>query len=333
MVASDSSTNNKNTEVTPSSPEWMTHLQEMLDDPLTKMQVTRPSTNDLGWLNPLFTQVNLPLRQPRDGSSEWIKENGGVRLSVQAGDVFDVKTGEYKKILPYGKIARAGLLYFLSEIYRTGERKIQLGNTQGEFMERLGFQWGGSSGKRLQQQLGALASARFSITTTVFPSYTDSDGETKTGAAQVNRQFLLANESALWFGSDPHQLSLFPAFIVASEEMMRLAEKPMPVDMRHWRWLNEQSKSAFPLDVYLWLAERAHRASGTGTFIKWDQLQNQFGATFKSLAGFQRAFWSAVSLVQKVYPEAKIVKAQGGVILYKSPPAVRNNRPSQFLTS
>lgn len=240
--------------------------------------------------------------------------------------MFDPKTKQSSPLLPYGKVARAGLLYINSEIHRTHDRHVSLGRSQREFMKNLGFSWGGRDARRVMRQMEALAKSQFTLTRI-------SDNQDGTLVQSVSS--VVASVTDLWFPlkiEEEGQESLFESSIVVSQDMMELLETAMPVDLRAWRYLNETSKSPLVLDVYQWLSERAHRApKARGVLITWEQLRDQFAPDSVELRSFKRTFLGALDTVRAVYSANIDIEDQGMRLRYTKAPVMES--PSWELPS
>ena len=95
----------------------------------------------------------------------------------------------------------------------------------------------------------------------------------------------------------------------------------MPLDKRA---LNELSNSSLALDIYTFFAHRLWRIDGD-LFLPWSALRAQFGQEYAGKHGaqsFRRDFKKAFASVLKVYPQAKVHVADGGIRCFTSPPPV-----------
>ena len=203
---------------------------------------------------------------------------------------------------------------------------MSLGRSQREFMKNLGFSWGGRDARRVMRQMEALAKSQFTLTRI-------SDNQNGTLVQSVSS--VVASVTDLWFPlkiEEEGQESLFESSIVVSQDMMELLETAMPVDLRAWRYLNETSKSPLVLDLYQWLAERAHRApKARGVLITWEQLRDQFSPESVELRSFRRTFLGALEIVQGVYPANIDIEDQGMRLRYTKAPVMES--PSWELPS
>lgn len=336
MIPEQSSTSNiSGGESSPAVSSSLAHYLGGSDsyDPQKLIVHTQPRFDDMGWLIRQMAQVCLPLRNPGKGKTEWIRENGSVTLRITAGFQNNPQTGKRERILPYGKFARAGLLYMMTEAHRTGEPRIEFGNSNREFMDKLGLEWGGKSGRLLCQQMNALIGCQMELFDANFKKIIV-DGEEKSISFSRNANFQFSNYSELWtcVSDDPDQLQIFDSYVVLSDGFMTMLKHSLPVDLRAWKWLNQNCKSAMPLDVYLWVAERAWRAKSGGDFVSWEQLMVQFGSQGRK-SKFIKIFLNALHYVQQIYPQLIIKVVKEGVIVYHSPAAVHPGANARALRS
>ena len=78
------------------------------------------------------------------------------------------------------------------------------------------------------------------------------------------------------------------------------------------------------MDVYIMLAERLHRITGR-SLVYWNNFYEQFGQEYQGkqpLEDFKRAFRLALRDALTVYPQARVKKVTGGLILLPSQPPV-----------
>lgn len=176
--------------------------------------------------------------------------------------------------------------------------------------------WDGRDSRRVMRQMEALAKARFTLSR---------EFDCDEGTLEQSLSSVVATSTALWFPSkveEAGQDGLFESSICVSHEMMQILDSAMPVDLRAWRYLNEQSKSPLVLDIYQWLAERAHRAPKRGVFITWEQLRDQFGTQNAALRSFKTNFLRSLDVVMKVYPANIDIEPNGLRLRYTKAPVM-----------
>jgi hypothetical protein len=119
-----------------------------------------------------------------------------------------------------------------------------------------------------------------------------------------------------WDPKNPDQTELFGSFVTLSEPFFReIVERPIPIDLRALKAL---SKSPMQLDIYVWLTYRMSFLRRDIT-IPWAVLENQFGAEYERTRDFKAAFLEHLKRVVTVYPAAKVLPQDAGLILRPSP--------------
>jgi hypothetical protein len=81
--------------------------------------------------------------------------------------------------------------------------------------------------------------------------------------------------------------------------------------------------------VYVWLAYRLHSLARP-TPVSWAAVHAQFGAGFKAVRQIKPTFKEALTLALAVYPEARVLIEDSGLLLYPSPPAVPRQETKQL---
>jgi len=274
------------------------------------------TSDDIAFMNKHLLQANLPHSKPQ--KDIWIRRNGNVSLSVQAG--VNPDTGESYG-LPYGSLPRLGLLFLITRAVKTKSRRIELGNTLNDFVRELGLNpetGGGKRGdaKRVVEQMNRLFNARFSFHETL----TDANGAT--GKRRLNME--LAPRSELWWDiKKTEQPSLFGSWLELGEDFFEaITANPVPLDFRAALALKQ---SPLALDIYILLCFEAFKAhkSGKSRFIPWASLLEQMGTTYSNANDFKKNFKSALGKVRAVAPTIHTDEEKGGIrIVPDSLPAV-----------
>lgn len=282
----------------------------------------------LGFLPWEFIAFSLPYQ--RQASDKWVRTNGNYRLTIRAGEVV-MPDGSTVELLPYGKYARAALLWMCTQARITGSRTLELGTSYNAFLAQLGIGGrpegvarGGQSKRNVE---ACLMQLRALFASTVSVSIIDNERAGVTGVHEMG--YRLSHKSALWF--DPRQPSgvdsLLPSTVTLSEGLMESIERARVVDLRGWKNIQAASKSPLALDVYVWLCARLWNLSRP-SYVTWEQLHAQFGSN-DSLGSFRQSFRKALAVAQAEYPAARI-KEMGrenrsgfrGFLLKRSEPAI-----------
>lgn len=269
----------------------------------------------VGFMARAMVQATMPHKKTAE--TYYVRENGSYRLTMQAAP--DVG-------LPYGSIPRLLLAWISTEVVRTKERELILGDSLSEFMSKLGLvptggRWGSIT--RLKDQSNRLfdCSIRAKRTSQVETPYDIKQ-------SKQNERFFIADSDTegLWsLSPNPDQKSLFASTVRLSERFYdEIIDHPVPIDLRV---LKELSKSPLMLDVYAWIVYRIYtlnRSSKPSVVIPWEVLQLQFGSSYpadtaQGRADFKRKFLQALSEVHLHYPQAKIADSKGGLMMKKSP--------------
>ncbi len=280
--------------------------------------------HELGFTARVFAQTSLPYRDPGPDCREWVRRNGALTLSVQAGPSLPNRAGDLVPTgYPYGQVPRLLLTWMATEAVRRQERTLHLGESLADFMRQLGMgQTGGEGGQitRLRDQARRLFMSRMTV------HYAEN---TPAYQRESFQQLTVADEYDLYWSKQPEQLLLIPSFVTLSERFYNeVMARPVPVSMDALRLLKG---SAMRLDLYTWLTYRMSYLRKRST-ISWDQLLLQFGSSAETRGGrhkFMKDFTAHLARVLVVYPEAKVDVTDTGLVLYPSPPHVaRRSKPS-----
>lgn len=253
----------------------------------------------VGYMARALVQATLPYRK-REGT-EYQRRNGNFTLSLLAPSHVG---------LPYGTIPRLLISWVTTEAVRTGQRELILGDSLSEFMRKLdmvptGGRWG--SVTRLKSQMRSLFAS--SVTCTY-------DNGNSFALESVN----VIDSARLWWDPvKPDQAALWESTLTIGERFFEeITQRPVPIDMRALKALR---RSPMALDIYCWLTYRMSYLK-RGTVIPWEALQAQFGAEYSRTRDFRRKFLEQLKAVLAVYPEAKVMDAEGGLELRPSPPHI-----------
>ncbi|MGJ9374376.1 replication protein RepA [Nesterenkonia sp. CF4.4] len=244
-----------------------------------------------------LTRFSLPLAPIEE--PVWTRQNGQTTFTV-TGAVMQRNDGSTYMEVPSGKYARAALFYLCTLGRISGKREIPLGDSYRSFLSRVGLSWSGStSAREAIRQLELVAGSGFSVHTT---ENLEQEGEsvTRRSADRVN----LADKTEFWLPTKLEDRLVKNSQVVLSEPFHLSLAHAVPVPTAAWKHLMAESKSALPLDVYLWLCARLYKIT-RDSYVSWDQIHSQFGST-ASLRHFKPKFRSALALVMEVYPEARI---------------------------
>lgn len=266
---------------------------------------------DIAYTSPLWARFSLPHRNPGD-VPYWEAKNGGVSLVVSPG----LKTGEDGSRVsagyPFGVIPRMALTYLATEVVRTGEPIVNLGDSQREFMTRLGISHGSTDRRRIRTQLEALAASDIRL-----EEHAAVDGG---GWGYRWSRLPITAGLQLWLNEDGGGAALWGSTIVVSTEFFdSIRDAAMPVYLDDLRALGGSSMRH---DIYVWLTYRLYKMDKP-TSISWEQLHAQFGASFSRQRDFKAKFLEALKDVQQVYEEARLRVTDTALVLMPSAPHVK----------
>lgn len=254
----------------------------------------------------LFVQAALPHSNPGRDVDVWGRENGRFSLTVQSGaDVVNGKT-VYTGI-PFGSIPRLLLSWMCTEVVRTREQKIYLGDSLAEFMRSIGIgdatggRWGSIT--RLKNQMRRLFEARISY------RWRGEEGEAR-------KSIQVADEEVLWWSDEaPSQSGLFQSYVLLSDAFFEdIITRPVPVKLAALKLLKQ---SPLALDLYTWLTYRVF-ALKKPVAISWVALGNQLGAEYSDPKNFARACRQHLRTIRTVYPEFRVAEERGRLIVKPS---------------
>ncbi len=269
----------------------------------------QPKADELVFSARELVQATLPHRNPRGNPPVWSRTNGNYSLIVQPGYSHDPKTGEMHCIgYPYGVIPRLVLFWITTETLRTRSRRLYLGPSLTKFMTAIGLnpENGGAGAKRsdarrLKDQMERLFQASITF------RYTD---EEQNAFAKMH----VAEKGVLWWNPrHPDQGNLFESYIdLGGSFYEAVLANPVPADLRALRALKN---SPLALDLYTWLAYRAHRVTRAGKAVRvsWQQLMQQLGADFADFRSFKKEFKTAFAKVKALYPQLQVEQVRGGI--------------------
>jgi len=255
-----------------------------------------------------FIQANLPHSiRSIDQFKTFMRKNGKMSLQVKPDARFGV---------PYGSIPRLVLLWIASEVRRTEQPLIILGDNLSDFMRELdlvptGGRWGTVTRLRDQMQRLFNADIRFRY----------DDDENSKG------KLFAVQEYDLWWRqpSDPEQSDLWQSTILltthSSEELLKHSA---PVDMRTVKVLR---RSPMELDIYCWLTYRMLTLNRP-LFLSYKDLRIQFGAEYSRAQDFKvnidKALWSVLKQYRLARVQSDVhERGEQGWRLLPSPPHVR----------
>ena len=275
------------------------------------VQITARLPDDLLFQHTVFCQTVLPYRDPGPTVREWKREQGEVRLLLEAGKAYHKQKDTFVEIgLPFGPAARLILCHLNTEALRTGVPAVEVAGGMTAFIRRLqGYQPNGYEIGKFKDQLARLSASLIRLAL-----------RCDDHALQMDTKIIAGFD--LWAARFEGEPFLFPQVIkLGADYFASLQEHAIPLDERAVAAL---AHSAMALDVYCWLAQRLHRIDPKrGQFVAWSALHQQFGQGYKLIRQFRSAFLEVLKMVKTQYPAARFGVDRGGMMLANSPPPVQ----------
>jgi len=276
----------------------------------SSVEIQAKIPDELLFQHTVLCQTVLPYRDPGAEMRVWERQQGNVRLSLEAGRAKDPQ-GQYVPVgLPFGATARLILCHLNTEALRTGSPVIEMDSSLSAFIRSLqGYAPNGKEIAKFKEQLTRLSAALIRL----------SMSRNEAHAVQINTQIVSALD--LWVEQFDGERVLSPKSIkLSADYFASLQEHAIPLDERAVAAL---AHSAMGLDVYCWLAQRLHRVDPKdGQFVPWPELHQQFGQGYREVRKFRRDFLNVLKAVKDQYPSARFSIDEGGVLLAHSPSPV-----------
>ena len=277
----------------------------------SSVEIAARLPDDILFQHTVFCQTVLPYRDPGPEVREWKREQGDVRLLLEAGKTYNRKKDAFVEIgLPFGPAARLILCHLNTEALRIGAPAVEVAGSMTAFIRRLqGYQPNGQEIGKFKDQLTRLSTSLIRLAL-----------RRDDHALQIDTKIITGFD--LWVERFEGEQFMFPQVIkLGADYFTSLQEHAIPLDERAVVAL---AHSAMALDVYTWLAQRLHRVDPRrGQFIPWAALHQQFGQGYKLIRQFRSAFLGVLKMVKTQYPAARFGIDHGGMMLGNSPPPVQ----------
>lgn len=269
----------------------------LLDEAVAIEQEDAKKAGKLGYMARTMIQASMPYRDPK--TSFFCRQNGTFRLEMVASPNIG---------LPYGNIPRLLLCWLATEVVRTRERTLILGDSLTDFMTRVGLSavTGGKTGSiwRLKEQSRRLFSCLIGYHET-------------TDGRETGKNIIVADQFQFWWdpAAPPDQGGLWKSHVTLSETFYSgVLASPVPLDLRA---LTALKSHPMALDIYCWLVYRLSYLRKSQP-VPWEALQMQFGADYERTRDFKRAFLGALRKAVTVYATAKVELEETGLLLKPS---------------
>ena len=245
-------------------------------------------------------------------ATRWERTNGHTSL------ILDV-VGNAKG-LPYGSYSRLLLIFFASQVKLTRSSKVFCGSSFTAFLRLTGILDSNQSPSGTQISL-----CREHLMRLLHCHYTlQSSSKTREINEPERAVFLrLSKAYELSFLSrrkvSPDQLQFWDGFITLDDDFAEhLSSHSTPIDLTIVRCCR---RSAFTLDLYLFLSERIYRLNHSNqndAFIPLDDLRLQMGSVAKRSDNFKTTLRIAIGTLEKVWRGLNISLLRGRLKISKS---------------
>lgn len=293
-------------------PGW---VREVIETHLAIESEDARSAGALGFMARALVIATMPYKDPK--SDVFKRENGNFHLRIVAG---------YEGGIPYGIYPRLLMSWLTTEAVRKQSPVIELGDSLSDFLRNVlemrnitGGAYG--TGTRVVEQMKRLFGSMVSA------KYHDKNAAKGAQAFAVNNvliadRFDLGDASGdyLWKPQDAREAGQWKSQVRLNESFFReIIDRPVPIDLRAYKALRG---SPMAMDIYSWLTYRMSYVRAPSRPIPWEALMAQFGSgysTAQAARDFKKGFIKALKLVQVVYPQAKALETEKGLILKPSP--------------
>jgi len=260
----------------------------------------------LAFMGQALVQTTLPHSDP--GVACFERTSGSVSLSIIANPRFG---------LPFGTVPRLLLAWICTEAVKTRSPLLSLGNSQNDFLRKLGMRTDGRDCQRLRAQSLKLFSSMLSIT------------YQRHGRFGLKNMSIADEAFVFWDPHRPDGRMLWESSLRLSGEFFRnVTESPVPIDRRV---LHALARSPLAMDIYSWLVYRIFLLRVTqrpSVLIPWPSLKLQFGADYsatpRGLLDFKRQFLLRLKDALLFYPEADVTAQNTGLLVAASRLRVRH---------
>lgn len=246
----------------------------------------------IGYAPRIMTSMALPMREST--SNEYVKRNGHYKLVI-------ISPSEIG--LPYGGVPRWLIIYLTTQAVLTKSNEIYCGKTFGELARVVGkTSSGGANGP-----ITALKKHFPRLFASTIHWIKETEGEWSIDTMNISR-----NASMLW---DPVNNNDWEGFVTLSEtfyEDIQLHAKPIDL-----RVIDALSYYPMAIDIYCFLTTRYFNLSKP-ILISWLDLVNQSGCSYAKLSNFRKKYIEAAAVVKVLYPKAKFLFKDNGMLLYPS---------------
>lgn len=249
----------------------------------------------------------LPRRDPGLATAPWRRALGRTVYVLRSdADAEGVPIG-----VPFGAKARIILLHLADGAIRGHSRSVEVQASMRAWMQAMGIAPGGMTYRHVAEQARRIASCCLQITHAEGPpglSESFVEALAYAGAGDISgRAAATAGDRAD-----------FPSKVVLSKAFYdHVAARPTPLNLTAVRLLSDNS---WALDLYVWLAAVLPDLPGP-TRVSWDRLFERIDFGYAERRKIRAKLLDTWSLVNAVYPEARLGVEREGLVFAPSPPA------------
>jgi len=288
------------------------------DDKILRLEGGQVAPRNVTFYGSRFSSIAFPARTPK--ARFWSRSNGRDTLLIEAGMKECQKTGQLKELkVPSGIIPRRLLLYLSHKWMENREkkkrdRKIELGSSMFDFVEKLNMVKGGKQYKSILDQCDRLFLSKIAFHSSSKMFYSV-------------KQALVARDYEIWWSKIEDQYSLIPSWVEVTEDFACFLDKSIPLSVETIQALGG---NCLAFDIYTWLNYR-HYSIANPFLIKWDELHSQLGCGYggENQRKFKQKFEKAWKMVKSYYGHNSKLDPNGeGVWLIRSKPDIETKNYS-----
>ena len=273
----------------------------------------------VGFHHSVMMMCFLPQKRLPPGERAYTTRHGRAALSVEAGSLANPENvGEIRRCaVPFGSRARMVVPYVNACAVRNRGPEVDMGRSLRAFLARLGLSFDGRRGKAVAEQVEAVAAASI-----VLGQWAGDRAVTSAGR--------IANQVTFWMVRDAAERLVWePSMRLSDDYYAALAERPVPVDMRH---LAKLARSPRRMDLYAWLAYRTARIpAGREVHIQAESLREVFAPELAAPRMFRHRLAEDLRAVAAVYRDFRVRLEGDRLVLARSRPPVDRDGIAELL--
>ena len=273
----------------------------------------------VGFHHSVMMMCFLPQKRLPPGERAYTTRHGRAALSVEAGSLANPENvGEIRRCaVPFGSRARMVVPYVNACAVRNRGPVVDLGRSLRDFLARLGLSFDGRRGQAVAEQVEAVAAASI-----VLGQWADDRAVTSAGR--------IANQVTFWMARDAAERLVWePSMRLSDDYYAALAERPVPVDMRH---LAKLARSPRRMDLYAWLAYRTARIpAGREVHVPAESLRAVFAPDIAAPRLFRHRLAADLRAVAAVYRDFRVRLEGDRLVLARSRPPVDRDGIAELL--